>query len=316
MGCLWTQAHTCANASNMRLCVIRGVTVRVHPLFPCLLVCYALAGQGAFILALVTALLLHEGGHLWMAVRLRAHVSQVELTPFGGSMQVDGINQLRPRHAFLITLAGPLTSLLFIPISILIIHKFRIIGGYFIYLLVSCCLIFCVNLIPILPLDGGRMLLSLISMRFRRESTFRALIILGRIGAVSAILYSALRAFGGSYQPLPLMLGFYLLYASALEEKQGAARYLAGLISRRVRLDKRQALPVQTLCAARDMPLFSLLPQLSPGAYHRVLVVDGDAAQPLGEINEEAILSAALNDASRPLGDLLARAGHHAKTHV
>lgn len=291
----------------MRIFVFRGTVFRVHPLFLCIVIVALLAGQGAFIFAAITALFLHEAGHIFVASRLRLRMAQIEITPFGGSMHIEGAQGLRPLHAFILAMAGPLVNALSIPISILIIHKSNIESRFLLCFLVSSALLLAVNLLPVLPLDGGRMLLAILSRWIRREAAFRALLIAGRVAAVSAILFSGCQALRGNYQSLPMMLGFYLLYAAALEERHGAARYLAGLISRRVKVDKNHALPVQTLCASRDMPLYMLLPQLSAGAYHRVIVVDADAARPLGTLDEADILRAALDSPTVTLQTIMKR---------
>ena len=69
----------------MKLCTVYGTTLRMHPLFPLLLLLYLLGGQGTMIAAYLLALLLHEAGHCWAARRVGLTVSEIELTPFGAT---------------------------------------------------------------------------------------------------------------------------------------------------------------------------------------------------------------------------------------
>lgn len=287
----------------MKLCTIYATTLRVHPLFPLLCLPFLLTGQGEMLLAYGAALALHEAGHVGAAVRLRLPVSEIELTPFGGAMQIPLSDGLRGWPAFLLSSAGILSNLLFALLSLATLRY--TVSSFLSYFLMAHCMMLAVNLIPALPLDGGRMLLALLSLRFRREKVFRVLLIMGRSLAVILMVYSLWQALQGLYHPNGLFLGCFLLYASALEEKHGAARYLSALFSRRFKIDTGEALPVQHLCASSDMPLYTLLPQLNPGAYHRVLLMDDAACDVLGVLEEEDLYRAVLDTPNATLGRLL-----------
>lgn len=289
----------------MKICVFRGMTVRVHPLFIVMMTPFFLLGEAGVACTYLFTLFLHECGHFFAAAKLRLQIAQLEITPFGGCMQLDLPDALPSGKAFLLSAAGPAVNAACLAGGFLLSLYSTETPAYLVYFIAFHAAMLLLNLLPVLPLDGGRMLLAVLSRKRDRKRMRRLLLLLGRIIAVLLVCTGAvLTVYGYSAFSLCLM-GFYLLYAAALEEKTGTSRYLAAFISRRVRLEKEKTLPVQRLAAASDMPLFLLIPHLQPGAYHIVDVVQADACTNLGQLQEEKLLHAVLTDGSMTLGELL-----------
>ena len=289
----------------MKIWTFHGTTLRVHPLFPLLLAFYLLSGQTLLIVAAIITLLLHEGGHYFVARQFGLPVSQIELTPFGGAMQIDLAEGVQGPRGVLLASAGILMNSLCLLASIGLLRSGTLTSPFLNHFLLTNLSMLAVNLLPALPLDGGRILLCLISPRITRAKAFRVLLVLGRILAVLLIGYSLFLALHGQYRPLWAIVGCYLIYASALEERHSAARYFAALFARRDHLNDGQALPLQTLCASPQLTLYSLLPQLQPNAYHRVHLLDEAQNTVLGTIDEAALFRAVLDTPSATLQEIL-----------
>lgn len=105
--------------------------------------------------------LLHELGHLIAGVMLKLKPKKIQLNPCGVEITFEniskGINKKIPQKRILIALAGPLVNLFLIIIALFLplgIHKDIIIYANVILLFV--------NLLPIYPLDGGRILKNIL----------------------------------------------------------------------------------------------------------------------------------------------------------
>ncbi len=287
----------------MKLCTLSGTALRLHPLFPLLLLLFLLGGQGTMIAAYLLALLLHEAGHYYAARRMGLAVSEIELTPFGGAMQISLSDGLTGRKGFFLAAAGITVNAICAAAGVLLLQGRH--SPFFIWFTTAHLTMLLFNLLPVLPLDGGRMLLALLSVRFRREKVFRVLLALGRALAAALMLYSLLGAVFGRFRPVFILLSCYLLYAAALEEKHGAAWYLSALFSRRLKIENGTAVPVQHVCVHKSMTLFRLLPQLQPGAYHMVSVTDDDGCTILATVREDRLYRAILEDPAVPMGNLI-----------
>ncbi len=288
----------------MKICTLHGVTLRVHPLFLLILLLYTLAGQGIMIAACVLALALHEAGHYAAACHLRLPVSEIELTPFGGAMQIAGSDGATGRSGFLLAAAGPLVNAICLAASYFVLQRSAM--PFMVWFALSNLSMLAANLLPILPLDGGRMVLALLSPRFGRPHVFRALLLLGRIAAAALIACSLALALKGLFRPAWMALGCYLFYAASLEEKHGTARFLSALFSRRLRAENGAALPVQHLCVSGGTALYTLLPQLRPAAYHLVSVVDDQGCKILGTVDEAGLYNAVLHAPHAAMAQIIA----------
>lgn len=287
----------------MKLCTLYGTTLRVHPLFPMILLLFILGGQGMLIAAFMLALVFHEIGHVYAAFRMGLEVTMIELTPFGGVMQISGEEGLIGAKGFFLASAGILVNLV---IGLLTACTMTIrVTPFLPYFLSAHLVMAAINLVPALPLDGGRMVMALLAVRFSRARVWRIMLSSGRILACLLILYSLIQAIRGAFRPSWAVLGCYLLYSSFLEEKQSTARYITALFSRRYRADAGETLPMQTLCVSGQTQLRVLLPQLSPRAYHRIAVLDDTACEVLGTVSEKELYAAVLKRPESKIIDLL-----------
>jgi len=149
---------------------IFGIPVRVHPFFWLTLAIiggalWADSAQdilriGLFVLAGFISIMVHELGHALTARKFGAH-SEIVLQAFGGYAAYSGVRMTRPQ-SFTITAAGPAVQ---IALGVLVLGVLRQLSGispdvaYFLLVLVWVSLVWAVlNLLPILPLDGGQML--------------------------------------------------------------------------------------------------------------------------------------------------------------
>ncbi|MBR5231901.1 MAG: hypothetical protein IKW00_06610 [Clostridia bacterium] len=288
----------------MRIFRIRSCIVRIHPLF-FLLILALFFGAADIAAAFLCVLFLHESAHFLCAVLMHLPITQLEITPFGGCMQIEQLDALPAGKSILLSAAGVLSNIAFALLAFLIAGYNRLYFPFLLYFIVFNLAMLLLNLLPVLPLDGGRILLALLSIRFDRRRVLKGALLGGRIFAVCLIVFGFISALSGQTHFSVVLLGFYLLYSAAIEEKTGESRYLAAFISRRVRFEKHRILPEQTFCAAASLPIFMLISHLKPGAYHTVQVLQDDTLSFLGVLREEDILSAVLDRPYATLGSLL-----------
>ena len=163
----------------------------------------------------------------------------------------------------------------------------------------------CVNLLPALPLDGGRMLQAALSRWLPPQRTARALT--GAAYGTGGLLCLLSLAFAlqGQIALSPAFAGLYLMYAASLENRRLVSGYMSSLIARRQRLEHHEILPVEAVAAAGDMPAGRLLNGLSPGKYHLILILSRDGMRREGVIDEQALCDAVLSSADAPLKSAL-----------
>jgi len=200
---------------------------------------YWIAGVVSAFLFLVS-LLAHELAHSVVAMRRGVRVEGITLWLFGGVSRFSS-DTSSPGAQALITFVGPLTSLVLGALFYLVSAAFG--GGAHPGLLPATLawlgyiniLLGVFNLLPAFPLDGGRLLQSLIWLR--TGDRLRATSIAARIGMVFAFLLIAYgvasfllagNLIGGIWS---VFLGWFLLSAARSEEAGGLIRQALSGIS-------------------------------------------------------------------------------------
>ena len=179
-----------------------------------------LFGPRADVAALMLGLAAHEGAHLLAARLLRVSVSQLRLMPIGGAIAMKNPYALAASRLALVAAAGPAGNLLAVFVGAALAHWQLISPGFSMALLQANLLLMLFNLLPALPLDGGRILYALLSAKLGRARAVELGIWLGRgVAAALAILaaLSALRL--GRMNLSPLFAAVFML-SSAADERE------------------------------------------------------------------------------------------------
>ncbi|BDH62430.1 hypothetical protein MTP04_25600 [Lysinibacillus sp. PLM2] len=128
----------------------------IHPLFLPLLFGMVLYGDVAYYAMILTSLIVHEVGHLIAAWLVKVKVERCVIMPYGGEIELQSGFALNPSKQLFIALGGPIATLGCILVTPLLDPLF---AEPFLKIQMILLLI---NLIPIWPLDGGRIVFSLI----------------------------------------------------------------------------------------------------------------------------------------------------------
>jgi Zn-dependent protease len=170
--------------SSLKVASIFGIEVRIHLTFLIFLawIClsyYQIAGlsgaiQGVlFILTLFACVLLHEFGHAFAARAFGIRTPDITLLPIGGVARLSRIPDT-PWQELVVAIAGPLVNVAIAAALIFLIHgttdfqEVEHIESPRIELLTKLAsvnvMLVLFNLIPAFPMDGGRVLRSLLAM--------------------------------------------------------------------------------------------------------------------------------------------------------
>jgi len=221
---------------SFRLVRIAGIDVKVHWTFAMLLVWMATANMAsgkslaesalgiAFVLAIFGCVLLHEFGHALTARRFGIKTADITLLPIGGVARLERMPE-DPKQEFLIAIAGPLVNVAIAAVLFLLLAfsgglkalpETLDVGAHFWYLLLSVNVVLVVfNMIPAFPMDGGRVLRSILA---RKMEYARATEIAANVGQIIAILFGILGFFFNWF----LMFIALFVYLGAQAEAQMA----------------------------------------------------------------------------------------------
>ena len=146
--------------------------------FLCLLLGAAAAGLLPQVLLIFAIVLWHETAHLLAAKLHRLDVTEVELLPFGGVARFEALLQTDPGLEWKVAVVGPLSNLLLMGLLFASRHYYAIPQNLYDFAMLANGGMFLFNLLPALPLDGGRILRSILVHRrgFREATELSALV--------------------------------------------------------------------------------------------------------------------------------------------
>lgn len=165
-----------------------------HPAFLVLGLASAIFGRFDVFVFLAVSAIIHELGHFVVADKLEYKLNKIKLLPFGAVLSGDEYF-IKDKDEFLIVIAGPLTSL-FVTIFFCAlwwicpeIYQYTSTFAY------SNFNIFLVNLLPIYPLDGGRILKLILSKFFEKEKALKLTKTISFVLTILMFLFYILSAF-------------------------------------------------------------------------------------------------------------------------
>ncbi|MFI5356596.1 MAG: site-2 protease family protein [Opitutales bacterium] len=190
---------------SMNLFRIRGIQLAVHVTFFLLLAYVAYDGwqdqqltglvwSVITILAFFACVVLHELGHSFTAMHYGVGVSRILLMPIGGMAEFDSIPR-EPRKELLITMAGPavnfvLAALLWLPVHFWVNDGTALYSpvGLLYQLFIANLVMGVFNLVPVFPMDGGRIFRAVLASRMPYLKATRWAAHVGKVLAVAGML--------------------------------------------------------------------------------------------------------------------------------
>lgn len=277
---------------------IRLRWIAVDPLLVVALAFLAGLGQLGTGLLYFGLILVHELAHGLVAHRFGLRVVQFELTPLGGRAYIPELNVVDPAAEIIVALAGPLTNLALGVAPGLVVASLGVADYHDLLLAwqqINLSLAF-FNLLPGLPLDGGRILRALLAPRLGWIAATRKVARWGEWWGLASALAGALLVWrAGGVAGISFVLTGIFLLASARRESEVSPfafqHYVlervctSGVVPGRMREGR-------WLVAAGDESLQAVVQRFMPHRYHLIMVVDRNG-RPRGWVGEGEVFSLA-----------------------
>jgi Zn-dependent protease/predicted transcriptional regulator len=287
---------------SFRLGTIAGIGVFVHWTFSILIayIIFSSYRQGAdlyqtlwlllFVLSIFVTVFLHELGHATAARRYHIKTRDITLLPIGGVARLDRMPE-KPLEELVVALAGPAVNVIIAVVCAFMVRlpetpeeiqaqlSGAIHAGNFMlnFILVNLWLsVF--NLLPAFPMDGGRVLRAILSMRMSRVQATRIAVRTGQLLAIGFV-------FAGFYiNPFLIFIGlFVLLGAQAELESVKAGYFMKGYQVGQITMKHYESLEVR-------QNIGEAVSKILNGQCKTFLI--NDNGTPVGTLNREGIIKA------------------------
>lgn len=167
--------------------------IYIHFITIAMFVCFFLNGHITELLYAYLSMLLHETAHLVAAKFIGLGVSHIAMYPFGVNLKLKNKITANTSDEVLLYMSGPLINLIIALMAVAL--RNTVLQAWYLYYLNTG--LFVINMLPIVPLDGGCVIKAILSGKI---GTIRA----GKIMKITAVIFT-----------LPLMVcGVYALYCT------------------------------------------------------------------------------------------------------
>jgi Zn-dependent protease len=246
----------------------------------------------AFAVLLYLSVLLHEMSHALMAKRFGLPVRSITLHFLGGVTEIEGETDT-PGREFGVSVVGPLTSLAVGAVA-LAAWQFLVPDGLLGFavggLAVLNLLVGVLNLVPGLPLDGGRVLRAAVWKI--TGNPHRGTIVAGWGGRVLALLVLLWPLFQSSVLGWPTdVVDYLLVFVIALFLWGGASTAIASArIRRKLPALNARTLARRALAVPHDLPLSEAVRRAQENQAGSLVVLDAQG-HPSGIVSEQALVA-------------------------
>lgn len=277
----------------MQIGRLLGVKIIFNWFFFFMLIFYAVVGRLTETIILFLVVFLHEFSHIAAARGYGLTVREVELMPFGGIARIDDLLEYDPGIESRVALAGPLFNFLMVGIAVITYTNFNVFKEPLLFFIRANLMIAFFNLIPSLPLDGGRILRANLTKRFGyRRATYQAAL-LGKIFAVILLIIGGVSSYYKYFNLSLVLAALFMFYAAHKEQSMAAYVFVRYLARKHRELDRKGILKAACLVVFEDTPLKEIIKNFTPQNYHLIIVLTA-GLEITGTVTEGEIIDAVL----------------------
>ena len=274
-----------------RMLTIGQTDILVHPAVLPFAAYAILLGHGMLWLMSMMSILVHEAAHALAAAAFGNVPAALELTPLGAVMLLEDELKLPPLKRAAMLLAGPTASLVMAGLALWLTDSSWLAPAVGSQLFLCNIAIVMINLLPVFPLDGGRLLHLLLAGLLPAQLASKIMRMLGGIVGIGLIMLNIIVSVRhGGWNLSLAFAGCTILYSTAAALTTEKLRELRVFMERKIALERRGYQPCRLLCAMGNYPLRRLLHALPGNRQVLCALLEPGSMALLGVISENQMI--------------------------
>ncbi|MBR4270782.1 MAG: site-2 protease family protein [Clostridia bacterium] len=248
------------------------VKLSIHPVFIIFAVILGYLGYFSLLFFYVLTLVLHECAHAFVAQKLGYKLNHITLMPYGAA--VSGQDCFFSKtDEIKVALAGPILNLFISVFGCALWWIEPVTYAYTSEFVYSNWVVGIVNLLPIFPLDGGRILHAILCKKY---SSKQAIDTVRKVGIILSSLLIVGFLITTIYVPNYTMLVFggFVFISSVVQDKASYYSSIDFLENKQIKL--RSGIKIKEIAVTKDMPLYRLFSYLSRDELTNFCVLSAD----------------------------------------
>ena len=279
------EPKTCDFCTKLQKKQTNHIRFIIHPTMFILLFDSIVAGMFWLFLIYFVSIVYHEFAHAIISKKLGYKAEKIVLYPTGALLYGE-TDEFTFKDEILISLAGPIANLIVVVLFVFLWWIFPELYNYSSDIVVANLSLATFNLLPVFPLDGGRILLAILSTKFDRKTASK---IARKIACVFSAVLFVIFVYSLFYFPNFQfgIMSIILFISSISEDKNLAIKRIAKTDIKRRKLV--HGLKSVVLCFGIDATLKKIYDRIDNFAIYRIVIVNEQYAEiaSFGEIDIE-----------------------------
>ncbi len=277
----------------MTLFKIFNINIKISYIIFFILVFSMFFNYFAKVIILILVVLAHELAHCFVCIYYGIKVSEVKLFIFGGVARLMGEMESNSIQEVFIALAGPALNFILVTVTVFIVTIFNIVMHETIQFFIAVNLgIGLFNLIPILPLDGGRILRGIIGYYAGiKKATYTVVefgyiicILLFGIGIYLSLVYNKEYIFLS-------MVAIYIFISNLKEKQRVDFFFIRNLVFKKKSLFYEGTMEAKYIIAMEFIDIKKIFDELTLEKYYIITVID-TKGKVIGSLSESEVIDA------------------------
>ncbi len=251
--------------------------------------------------------LIHELAHFLTATRLGVEGDKLVIMPFGVTMQLKNSTVKNPEDELKIAVAGPVSNVIMAGLVILLNKSGYVAFDDACYLVMLNFGIAVVNVVPALPLDGGRMLKAYLTLQMGYIKAYNLTMTATKITAVLLILGGVALIFVTGFNFSFFMIGAFLIANMVSEQRGKRLILMREILYSRQKLMEVGSKNCGVITIMSEAPARKALKNLTYNKYYTINIVN-DNMDIIGAVTETKLIQGLINKGIRiKAADLLTK---------
>ena len=244
---------------------------KIHPLFIVFGIYFAFTGKVFSFLIFTFTAVIHEMGHFIASEKYGYALNRITLMPYGAIIEGNALD-ISFKDEIFIAIAGPLLNFMVAVFFIAIWWVFPITYAYTDLAVFANLSIFFINLLPCYPLDGGRVLLSILSLKLQRKKALKIVKFLGVLISTIGIILFIYSIFSQVNFSL-LFFSLFILVGALSKSKDG--EYLR-IFENFTYKELKKPREIKNIAIKGELELKKLYPLINGEYYYVITVLEND----------------------------------------
>lgn len=291
----------CKIKSKLQKISQKHIRISVHPIVFVILIATIFLGLFWLFVIYAVSLLFHELCHAIVAKKLGYRADKIVVYPTG-ALLFGETDEFSFKDEIVVALAGPLSNIMIVVLLLGLWWIFPDLYNYSSDLLTANLSLALFNLLPVFPLDGGRVLLACLSSKYDRKLACKIAKTIALVFSVCLMIYFIVSLFF----EINMQIGFMsvVLFVSSIQEnKELVIKRIAKTEIKRKKLVK--GLRQITLVFSADATLKNVFDKIDNFAIYKIAICDENFNQ-IAVFDEEQIIQMNLDfDRHQKIGNVI-----------